>query len=197
MKIAILTPSFLPKVGGAQVFSYNIARQLASTGNTVHTYVPDDNFRNLAPGFRELLRPLPRKFYGVARRVPWAGLPWAGRFLYRKQKEEQYDAWLVVATTPSGYVASYLHGKVPLVLRGSGEDIQKAPELGYGLRLSQDQERRISRVVRSCDKLVALTESVRSDFLELGVPNEDIAIIPNGVDLEWFRPDRNINGIRE
>lgn len=196
MKIAILTPSFLPKVGGAQVFSYNIARQLALTGNTVHTYVPEDNFRALNPKFRELLRPLPRKFYGVARRVPWLGLRWAGHFLSRKQREERYDGWLVVATTPSGYVAATLHGKVPLVLRGSGEDIQKAPELDYGLRLSQDQERRISRTVRSCDKLIALTESVRSDFLELGVSNEDIAIIPNGVDLEWFKPDRDVGELR-
>ena len=47
MKIAILTASFLPKVGGAQVFAYNAARQLAASGNDVHVYVPAENYAAL------------------------------------------------------------------------------------------------------------------------------------------------------
>ena len=81
MKIAVLTASFLPRVGGAQVFAYNISRQLAAVGNDVRVYVPREDFSRLGPQFTNLLMPLPRKFYGVARRVPFLGLYRAQRYL--------------------------------------------------------------------------------------------------------------------
>jgi glycosyltransferase involved in cell wall biosynthesis len=196
MKIAILTASFLPKVGGAQVFAYNAARQLAATGNEVHVYVPAENYAALGPQFRDMLRPLPRKFYGIVRRIPVLGLYWAQRFLRRRQAVEGYDVWLVIVTFPSGYVATCLKGRVPIVLRASGEDIQKSVELDYGLRLDPSEEARISRTIQSFDKLAALTQSVRTDFLDLGVSDEAIEIVPNGVDLDWFLADRDKAEIR-
>jgi glycosyltransferase involved in cell wall biosynthesis len=196
MKIAILTASFLPKVGGAQVFAYNAARQLAVSGNEVHVYVPAENYAALGPQFRDMLRPLPRKFYGIVRRIPVLGLYWAQRFLRRRQAVEGYDVWLVIVTFPSGYVATCLKGRVPIVLRASGEDIQKSVELDYGLRLDPSEEARISRTIQSYGKLAALTQSVRTDFLDLGVSDEDIEIIPNGVDLDWFLADRDKAEIR-
>ena len=197
MKIAILTASFLPKVGGAQVFAYNAARQLASSGNDVHVYVPAENFAALGPQFRDMTRPLPRKFYGLVRRIPLLGLYWAQRYLRRRQAVEDYDVWLVIVTFPSGYVATCLKGKVPIVLRASGEDIQKSADLNYGLRLDPSEEARISRTIQTYDKLAALTESVRDDFLELGASDESIEIIPNGVDLDWFSTDRDRSEIRD
>jgi len=196
MKIAILTASFLPKVGGAQVFAYNAARQLAVSGNEVHVYVPAENYAALGPQFRDMLRPLPKKFYGIVRRIPVLGLYWAQRFLRRRQAAEDYDVWLVIVTFPSGYVATCLKGRVPIVLRASGEDIQKSVDLNYGLRLDPSEEARISRTIQSYDKLVALTQSVRTDFMDLGVSDESIEIIPNGVDLEWFLANRDKAEIR-
>ncbi len=196
MKIAILTASFLPKVGGAQVFAYNAARQLAVSGNEVHVYVPAENYAALGPQFQDMLRPLPRKFYGIVRRIPVLGLYWAQRFLRRRQAVEDYDVWLVIVTFPSGYVATCLKGRVPIVLRASGEDIQKSVDLDYGLRLDPAEEARISRTIQAYDKLAALTESVRADFLELGVLDDAIQIIPNGVDLDWFSSDRDRSAIR-
>ena len=124
MKMAILTASFLPKIGGAQVFAHNISRQLTMAGNEVHVYVPRQDYVALDPQFRSLLRPLPWKFYGLIRRVPLAGLLWSRRYLRRRQREEGYDVWLVIVTYPSGYVAACLQGTTPIVLRASGEDIQ-------------------------------------------------------------------------
>ena len=196
MKIAILTASFLPKVGGAQVFAYNAARQLAVSGNEVHVYVPAENYAALGPQFRDMLRPLPKKFYGIVRRIPVLGLYWAQRFLRRRQAAEDYDVWLVIVTFPSGYVATCLKGRVPIVLRASGEDIQKSVDLNYGLRLDPSEEARISRTIQSYDKLAALTQSVRIDFMDLGVSDESIEIIPNGVDLEWFLANRDKAEIR-
>ncbi len=124
MKIAVLTGSFLPKVGGAQVFSHNISRQLAASGHVVDVYVPSDQFHALSPPYRELLTPLPWKLYGTVRRLNGLGLYRAARYLRGRQRREGYDVWLVVATYPSGYAATTLREYVPVVLRASGEDIQ-------------------------------------------------------------------------
>ena len=197
MKIAILTASFLPNVGGAQVFAHNISRQLDASGHSVHVYVTRKNYLALSPPFRSLLRPLPGMYYRLVRRVPHLGLYWAQRYLRRRQWDENYDAWLVIVTFPSGYVGTCLRGVVPIALRASGEDIQKSPELDYGWRLDGAVEARISRIVRSYDRVVALTDSVRTDFAELGVSDEVIVTIPNGVDVERFTRGREVREIRE
>ena len=104
MKIGILTGSFLPKVGGAQVFSHNISRQLAEFGHDVDVYVPSDQFHALDPRYRSLLTPLPWKFHGAVRSLSSLGMYRAARYLQRRQREKAYDVWLAVGT----YVARRL-----------------------------------------------------------------------------------------
>ena len=196
MKLAVLTASFLPRVGGAEVFAFNIARQLAESSNEVDVYIPREDFLRLSPKFRALVRPLPWKFFGIVRRAPYLGLLVARRYLRQRQREEQYDGWLVVRTFPTGYVGECLSGTVPIVLRASGEDVQKSSELSYGLRLDRTREAKISRSVRSYDRVVAMTETARADFLELGASADAIVSIPNGVDIERFATRRDIGQIR-
>ena len=196
MKIAILTASYLPAVGGRQVFAYNISRRFAASGHTVDVYVPKRAFQALRPPFLELLRPLPRWFYGLVWKLPAIGLFRAQCYLRRVQRTEGYDAWLTIATFPSGYVGACLQGTVPTVLRASGDDIQKSAEMGYGLRLDPRLEAKIRRAVRSFDSVVAMTETARTDLLDLGVRQEAIVGIPNGVDVDWFAPERDIAWLR-
>ena len=196
MKIAILTASFLPKVGGAQVFSYNIAHQFTAEGHQVTVYVPAENYKALDERFRGLLYPLPRRFYGLVRRIPILGLYLAQRFLLLQQRKENFDVWLVIATFPSGYVATCLQGQTPIILRASGEDIQKDPILNYGYRLDSKKEANIASTVKKYDRLVALTKSVRTDFLELGVPNNIVSTIPNGVDINRFKRTKKRSQLR-
>ena len=192
MKIAVLTGSFLPKIGGAQIFSYSVSRQLAAMGHEVNVYVPIESYRALGPQYRSLLRPLPWKFHGLTRRVPLVGLAFAQLYLRQVQRENGYVGWLVVGTYPAGYEATGLEGMVPLVLRASGEDIQKSPELGYGQRLIRSVEARIRRAVVCYDRVVAMTDSARADLVELGVADEKIVPIPNGVDFDWFAHDGTV-----
>ena len=128
--------------------------------------------------------------------MPLAGLALARRYLRRRQKEERYSAWLVVKTLPGGEIATCLRGTVPLVLRASGEDIQKSSELNYGRRLVPSVEAKIADILGSYDRLVALTESVRADFRELGVADQAVVTIPNGVDVGRFRRDREVAELR-
>jgi glycosyltransferase involved in cell wall biosynthesis len=191
MKIAILTQSYLPKVGGMQIFAHNMSHQLASQGHHVDVYVPADAYNALSDAYRTMLKPLPWKFFGLLRRFPTLGIRWATYWLRQRQQTERYDVWLAVGTYPAGFAAASLEGIVPLVLRASGEDIQKAPDLGYGVRLDAAVEDRLRRSTQAFDRVVAMTESVQEDFRELGIDAVRIARITNGVDVDWFREGRN------
>ena len=197
IKIALLTEHYLPQVGGAEVFTYNIAKYLRQAGHLVDVYLPVEKYEALDENYRNLLIPLPRKFFGAVNRIPILGAIRARRYLLKTQRQESYDGWLVVATYPAGYVGRYLKEFVPTVLRASGQDIQKSSELNYGLRLNSSVEAKIRQTVRAYSKVVAMTESSRSEFQELGANDDAIIAIPNGVDLERFALRGDIEQIRE
>jgi len=197
MKIALLTSSFLPKVGGAQIFSYNISIALHNLGHNIDVYVPKHNFDELHENFRTVLKPLPKYFYSIPRIMPVLGTYISQRYLSYIQKKENYDGWLVITTHPSGSIASCLKNKTALILRASGEDIQKSVTLNYGIRLNQTQESKLKKTIKSYNSLVALTKSVVKDFLELGASRQSIEIIPNGVDLEWFKKTKSTESLRK
>jgi PEP-CTERM/exosortase A-associated glycosyltransferase len=50
-----------------------------------------------------------------------------------------------------------------------------------------------SRVLRSADRVVAICEGIRREVVSRGVPESRVALVPNGVDPEWFegRPRAN------
>lgn len=196
MKIAILTSTYLPTVGGTEVFAHNLARQLRLFGNTVHVFVSSWSYGALQPQHRGGLRPLPRKFYGVVHSLPWVGWPWARLYLGYMQRTQRYDVWLAVGAYPSGHIATCLLGAVPVVLVGVGADIQTSPELGYGLRLDPVKRARIDRAVRAYSVIVAPGETVRQDLLGLGVPANSIVTIPHGVDLDWFEREQDVAALR-
>ena len=196
MRLALLTSTFLPKLGGAQVFTHNIAAHLATRGHSVDVYVPRST-----PGaenaYGYTVRFLPPRFYGLATRLPLFGRCAAAAYLRGLQRFRNYDAWLVVMSYPSGYVATGLRGRVPILLRCSGEDIQKSADLGYGTRLDGRLENQIVATLGAYDRLVALTPSVRAEFLDLGVSPERIRIVPNGVNLERFGRGEDTARLRE
>lgn len=43
-------------------------------------------------------------------------------------------------------------------------------------------------VLRRADRVVAICEGLRSEALSRGVPAGRVAVVPNGVDAEWFEP---------
>ena len=197
MKIALLTPSFLPKVGGAQIFSHNISIALNNLGHDVDVYVPKHNFDELNKNFRKLLKPLPKYFYTLPRIMPTLGTYFSQKYLSYIQKKNKYDVWLIITTYPSGIIASSLKKDTTLILRASGEDIQKSEKLNYGVRLNNKKESEIKKTIQSYNSLVALTKSVVNDFIDLDASIESIEIIPNGVDLKLFQMTQTVENIRK
>ena len=90
-----------------------------------------------------------------------------------------------MGTWPEGFAA--LRVNAPKVLRNYGEDIQLSHELNYGIRRDPALDHAVRSVLKSMDKVVAMTDSLAALQRELGVPEANIARIPNGISLERFR----------
>lgn len=187
MKIAHLIAQFYPHVGGAEVCVHNVCEGLAANGHDA-TVICTTAPAKTAPktGYKTIH--LPTKTCGLLRRIPLLGEIHLFFQIWRLQKIHKFDIWQVTMGYPLGVYAwkAFKFLKVPAVLRCCGEDIQKMPEINYGYRLDPERDRLISNAYKNYDGFVAITPTVRKEYLELGIDAEKIKIIPNGVQLSKF-----------
>jgi glycosyltransferase involved in cell wall biosynthesis len=91
-----------------------------------------------------------------------------------------------------GYAAAAAARRVglPLVVEFNGSEVWIARNWGHGLAhqpLFEEVER---RGLQAADLIVAVSEPLRDQLREAGVPDDRILINPNGVDAARFDPDR-------
>lgn len=75
---------------------------------------------------------------------------------------------------------------IPVVLTAHGVDIEIDSESGHGFRLRPNHDRRVRDLVKRAACLTAISPSIKTRYLELGVAPACIREIPNGVDFERF-----------
>jgi glycosyltransferase involved in cell wall biosynthesis len=94
----------------------------------------------------------------------------------------------------SGALLSRLLG-VPLVLEFNSSEVWKGRYWG-GLALAR-LAATVERInLRAADRIVVVSDVLRSSLLEAGVPADKVVVNPNGVDPCQFRPDIDARGIR-
>lgn len=93
------------------------------------------------------------------------------------------DAILTAFAYPDGAAAVALGAllDVPVAVRCMGSDIHEVAL--HGLRRAQ-----IRAALARAGRVIAVSEAMAAAIRELGVPPEGIVVIPNGVDVETFRP---------
>ena len=187
MKIAHLISQFYPYLGGAEICVHNICTTLVRNGHQaeVITTVPATD---PAPEVNYEIRHLSSKTNGLFRRCPFLAAQYLNYSLGQIQKRCNFDLWQVTMGYPLGaYAVDFFRKKqLPCLLRCCGEDIQKMPEISYGYRLDPKIDAVIEKKYPEFDGLIALTPSVREEYLSLGISPEKIKIIPNGVDTRKF-----------
>lgn len=84
---------------------------------------------------------------------------------------------------PDGYAAIWLGQRFdrPVVVTARGSDITRNKHYPHIRPL-------LSEVMRSATQLIAVSEELRDDFIELGADPEKVHVIPNGIDTEAFYP---------
>ena len=110
------------------------------------------------------------------------------RYFSWMQRKYRFDIWQSFGAYPSAVSVGRftLPRKIPHVLRTVGYDIQKDPEVGYGYRFDPRIENLIREWAPKASKAIALSDSVKPDLRDVGVQEDQIEVIPCGVDLPRF-----------
>ncbi len=197
MKIAHLIPTFFPSAGGAEICVHNVATCQAAMGHDVMVITHARDTTNLAGKpfvYKKLTVPRPPLYWSF-----FLARAYIEFFLAFLHKKYGFDVWQVTMGYPlgAGSVAFFKRRRIPCVLRCCGDDIQVKPQLGYGARLNH----RIDHIVRATypefDAFVANSESMRAEYLKLGIPPAKIFLIPNGVDSRRFRASSRDGSFRQ
>lgn len=191
MKIALLTPSFLPKCSGAEIFHHNLAVRLVAAGDEVTVVVPRKTRRALAGTGWALpydLATVPGNFSSFFKRSAWFGRAYTGWILDRLQKQHRFDLWHGVMFHPTALalVPWARRRNVPHVIRSAGDDVIASRDGSIGLRRDPLINRLVGEAVRSAQAVVALSPAIAAEFARLGADAAAIHQLPNAVDLARF-----------
>ena len=195
--------SFFPAVGGAQVTANNLGRYLTEQGHDVTAFVSPKYWRALGkqrsnfpfrilPSFPAQQTALP-KFGSLFLKVQ-------DLYLSYVQRKYKFDVWQSFGAYPTGVsIGHFAHKRgIPHIVRTVGYDIQKDEEIGYGYRLDPKLDKLIRKWTPGVSKAIALTPSVVPDLEEVGVPSENVAIVPCGVSYPRFTSDSvDRNAVRD
>jgi len=192
MKIAILTHSYLPKASGAEIFHHNLASRLSAAGHSVVVIVPTKTAAALRSGGWQLpysIDVFPSKIWSYFRRWAPAGFWFSRRRLDALQKRHAFDVWHGVMMFPAGVALADWASKrgVAAIVRSAGDDVVSSRDGRVGIRGDQALDLLIRRAVPKCPRVVALSASIRNEFIRLGASPAKVAEIPNAVDLDKFQ----------
>lgn len=193
MKIAQLIPHF-DKLGGIQVCIHNISERIARKGHQVHILCKAHLDSNARYSYDKITF-IHFKFSPINYFI---GQLWAHSYVAVLQKKHQYDLWQINGGYPYGTaLASYFQSRhLPAVLRCSGEDIQTDRDIGYGVRLNPKIDCLVKENYKKYSSLVAISETVKNEYLSIGVSESNIALIPNGVDVDRIAGRNRLDEIR-
>ncbi|MFH0839973.1 MAG: glycosyltransferase family 4 protein [Candidatus Omnitrophota bacterium] len=198
MKIGYLISSYLPKIGGAEAFTHNMATELTKQGHYVVVITPSrgKKFDNLFKYKVERLNPLLARFLLANFSL---GKLYVERKLSNLQKKYGFDLWQATIGYPLGAAAVdfFNRNNIPCILRCVGEDMQVYPPLRYGYRLKKGVDKIVREKYKKFGAVIAASESMKKDFLSLGVPAEKISVIPNGVNCSQFKNIKNRAEVRK
>lgn len=184
MRIAIVSPSFLPQVGGAEFVAHHLATQWCRQGHEV-CVLNCLTAERAAPDACYTVRR-----FGLLRGCTWAGhhrFPfrwWAVRGIERLLDEFRPDLVSAHMAFPTGVWMASLKTPPPFLVTCHGGDITPF-QWGYRARYGIDGILRES--LEKSLGVVAISRHARRLLEEMGVSPDRILDIPNGVELDRFR----------
>lgn len=188
MNILLYTNSYLPKIGGREMVVHTLATLLHRRGHDVRVVGPGGILKYRSLKFEY---PLDR----------WVNLPlltpeqrW--RFhLLRTKLLRKFDLIHAHNTFPTGYMAVKLKKQlgVPVVITPHGDDINVSSEIGHGMRLDPEMDRRIRWALSQADAVTSISNQVTLSLKDAGVCDTEITSIPNGVDIARFQSRQTVD----
>jgi len=189
VRICAVTASFPRYKGDASgIFVYNLIVGI-SKKHEVHVIypanvkMPQDNSE---PFYRHKI-PYPFKTYPLAQ-VHGLDLINVAPLLINYAREIRHvihecniDLLHAFWTIPCGFVSSFCCGDIPLLTTLEGSDIKV-----FGRELISKPP--IKRALKKSRKIIALSDELKREAIELGAREDKIHVIPDGVDTSKFKP---------
>ena len=187
-RVLFVTPYYPPITGGVASFVRHLAGELVALGHGAAVLVAteDHRLRRLNPGEE------PPKF-GVALRTPWAAgarlkstlaflvffVPTLARLL-RFVRRERFQA--ISLEYPLGYMHYFVWIRrltgIPLVCGLHGGDVR------HWIEQPRYDRRAVRRILRTADRRVAHSESLRAEALQtFGSAADPVQVIPLGIPM--------------
>ncbi|MDR7438951.1 MAG: glycosyltransferase family 4 protein [Armatimonadota bacterium] len=189
MRICLVTSSFLPQVGGAEIVVHQLASALLELGHEVVVLAPRSSarLRPLLPYRLETF--LPGTLYLLNRNERMGEVYLAGTLMRLRGRFDVFNLHFALPLGPAlARRRSFLGA--PLLLTFHGTDIQTAAGIGYGLRLDPRLDLRIREAANGADGLVAISSSVREAIAQTLIRPKPVFDIPNGVDVRRLSRER-------
>ena len=189
MKVVIVAPYFYPRIGGAEVYTINIARQLKAMGWEVVIVTTGKRIAN-AP---ETIEGMPlHRLQALAKisNTP-IGLGWR-RKLRRIFEIEQPN--LINAHTPVPYIADMAQresGDIPFVLTYHNDLAKDFLLTSLVVRLAHLTL--IRRTLNRSTRIIATSAFYARESPYLKRHQAKIRLVPPGVDLSRFNPNIGVN----
>lgn len=196
-KVCILAPSYWPAVGGGETHARLLARELSARGCAV----------TVLTSRREAEWASEEKFEGA--RILRFGRPGhvrLGKYLllapalgWLVANRRRWDVVYVCGLRVAGWsgVLAQLLARKPCILRAEamgemdGAFIWRSPEGAVSARkraLARPFIALRNALYRRAAAFLAVSTPVRDEYRECGIPDEKIALLPNGYDPARFRP---------
>ena len=185
-KLWLIIPSFYPIVGGTQTQVKDLAKAFIGAGRLVRVLTRRNIYGRVERlAGSEVVEGIPvTRVYSRGAGKTGAAIYLLGSLwqLLRHGRGGIYHAHDIGADAWVAVIASRLFGgRVVIKLRTGVR--------GYELRLSSHLARWLFlRQLRLADKIVVLSKEVERLVMDLGLSRQQVVLIPNGVDTNYFRP---------
>jgi glycosyltransferase involved in cell wall biosynthesis len=196
LNIVLIPENFFPTIGGAEISVHNIAKFLSKKDHACYVIVSQINYNQLKKN--GLLESLQYKFIVIGQLRLLAGrilkklrLPYLWIFKwYVKGLQQRYkfDVWhFNLISFKAFFILPNLEQlNVKTIGTYRGVDIQKLPNINYGMRNDVHWEKFILKFIHNFDILTAISNSVKEEYKAIGISEKNIVDIPNGIELDRF-----------
>lgn len=187
MRIALVTTSFFPRVGGAELVVHNLADEWARKGHDVRVLAANSegSYEHLAYSVERYQTP--RSYLRIAPHR-WPFCRYVSEDIKRRLDRFRPDFISGHFGYPLGVWLSRIKPLPRFLVTCHGRELTKFP---WGYRQRYKIDKTLAESLNRSAGVIAISSYARKLMEEIGVEKEKIRDIPNGVDVQRFQSEVN------
>lgn len=185
MKVALLSDCYLPRLGGIEVQTHDLARELVALGHEVEAFTATRGAGGEMHGEVTVVDGIP--VHRLAARMPWElpVNPWAPKELRRRLVEGGFD----VAHVQTGVVSPFAWDSTRVTVGLGLPTAMTWHCMLAGVAPVFDAARFVHRWAARGVAMSAVSDVAAAPLRRLVGPSASVSVLPNGIDVaRWVAP---------